>query len=554
MANDVSVTISGPLPLKPIGVDITFAVNTVPTCLIAMDATQSTILQDPDSYKRKGLITVTLNVKGNSVQFLGYFDGLSASQSVGGISYTAVLKGQAQLLLETDTLVPGLSPYGQNPFKTFDTTALNSGSDPQTSVVNIEIGNTSVDLANSSLAEAYKQLAGISLNYQANGGFDSLILKNNNSGLDAGTLKTILDNPGRQAKLKLALTYFNNLDVSSLDNLKNILSPADMFNAKGLINYYSNGPRMLWENMVDFYGNLGVILIPGNNSIIAVPNNGFITFPHNVPGVGMHSGTTNAAYPADYNAFSYNDNGYVDVGYVALVSNIPMSVDSVVTYGAYQGSYPSLGGTSNSSGASLLILEANPLIFQAADPYFAKDTNNVTAQNTQTGKQSSVAAGGTSIPHTGAITEQVQSNPTAVQTASINNYNTNLQSFGDNYAELKFFQARYGDRMGSISSRFNSNWCPGTVGTLFSRGVGDSNSKTQDGTGIWLDYFVQGVTHRVSLSAPNGGTATTSINFNCGRLGVQTSSVASDKLYNYAYGQVQKAQKAFLADIKATGS
>src|ERR1700678_3567134 len=182
--NDVSVTIEGPLPIKPIGVEMTFGVNAIHVCIIEMDATNSAILQEPDSYKRKGLITVTLTVKTNTVQFVGYFDGLSVSQSVGGISYFAVLKGQAQLLLETDTTIPGLSPYGMNPFAIAQPQTITTANDITEQIVSMQIGLANIQFSNASVAEAYKQLALACLSYQSDGGFAALVASQQKSGLD----------------------------------------------------------------------------------------------------------------------------------------------------------------------------------------------------------------------------------------------------------------------------------------------------------------------------------------------------------------------------------
>jgi len=548
--SDVHVTISGPLPLKPIGVEMTYAVNAVPVCEVLMDPTESTILQDPDSYKRQGLITVTINVKGSTISFVGYFDGISVSQSMGGISYAAILKGQAQLLLEADTVVPGLSPYGMNPFAAYSPAVVNPGSNAQEAVINMKLGEIVINLSQTSFADSYKQLAITCLTYQIQPiSFEKLISNQIDTGLNVTNLKEILSNPGRLAKMQKAIDYLKNLDTTSLAGLTDVFASANIYNAQSLINLYINGSRMLWENMVSFYDVLGAVLIPANNSIIVVPNNGFITFPPIVPGMRQHSTITNAAYPADYNSFNYNDKGYVDVGYVALIANQQITAGQTATYPAFQGGYPSKSNDSVSAGAAVVILDANPIVYQAADSYF---NSTLALQNAQS-LTANVSSSTTGMGKIGAgnIGTIPASNPSSVEQKSKTDYYQNLSAFGDNYAQLKFLQLRYGDRMGSITSRFNPNWCPGTVGQLFSRGVGDSGTSTQGGAGIFLNFMVQSITHSISLSPPNGGTATTNISFNCGRLGVNSFSIPNDPLYNYGYSQVQTAQAAFLKDVGA---
>lgn len=98
---------------------------------------------------------------------------------------------------------------------------------------------------------------------------------------------------------------------------------------------------------------------------------------------------------------------------------------------------------------------------------------------------------------------------------------------------------KYDDRSGSISSVFNNNWAPGMVGTLYTREPG-----------TWLDYFVTDVNHSFSLSAPNGGSATTNIAYKGGRVGT-TSDVGLDELtlYGYDYKEATVYGNKFLADI-----
>ena len=108
----------------------------------------------------------------------------------------------------------------------------------------------------------------------------------------------------------------------------------------------------------------------------------------------------------------------------------------------------------------------------------------------------------------------------------------------DNYAEQKFLQVRYGDRQGSMTLSFNPNWVPGASGTLFIRS-----------TEMFLEFYVTSVTHRVDLSPPANGSAITTINFNCGRMGKQTIGVSKDEFLGYDGKKEKDFQKKFIADI-----
>ena len=199
----------------------------------------------------------------------------------------------------------------------------------------------------------------------------------------------------------------------------------------------------------------------------------------------------------------------------------------------YQGGYPPAGAPSASPGAGVLVLDANPLLFMTSCNTGSPVTYVSGANSNTPQKTTNISAKGVITD----ITTQV-STPSDARDAAINQRTAAVRSFGDNYAQLMFYKARYTDRVGSITLEYSPNWCPGTVGTLYTRKPG-----------VFLDYFVQRVRHRISLSAPNQGTAITTVEFNCGRLGNNNVSVAEDPLYKYGYSGAQKIQSAFVGDI-----
>jgi hypothetical protein len=107
----------------------------------------------------------------------------------------------------------------------------------------------------------------------------------------------------------------------------------------------------------------------------------------------------------------------------------------------------------------------------------------------------------------------------------------------DNYAETKMYQAKYIDRQGTITMDFNPNWVPGTGGSLFIRE-----------TGMTLAFHVTNVTHRIDVSAPNTGSAITTVSFNCGRLGASPPGTDSDVFLGYNLGKEEGVQSAFIGD------
>ena len=84
----------------------------------------------------------------------------------------------------------------------------------------------------------------------------------------------------------------------------------------------------------------------------------------------------------------------------------------------------------------------------------------------------------------------------------------NRKQFVKDWAELRYYQLKYSDRLGSYSRVFNPNVAPGCVGSIYLREPG-----------AFIDHFVTQVVHEIHLHAPSGGTAMTQVSFNCGRLG-----------------------------------
>ena len=130
-----------------------------------------------------------------------------------------------------------------------------------------------------------------------------------------------------------------------------------------------------------------------------------------------------------------------------------------------------------------------------------------------------------------------------VSQAKANNekYKNLIGSALKNYAETKFYQARFLDRHGSITMDFNPNWVPGTGGTLYIRE-----------TGLTVAFYVESVTHRIDLSPPANGSAITVVNFSCGRMGKEPRGTTKDEYLGYDLGKEKAIQSAFISDNQQT--
>jgi hypothetical protein len=120
-----------------------------------------------------------------------------------------------------------------------------------------------------------------------------------------------------------------------------------------------------------------------------------------------------------------------------------------------------------------------------------------------------------------------------------------MYKFADQWAQLRYCQLKYTDRMGGIGMLFNPNCSPGAIGTIYLRAPG-----------VYIDYFVTEVSHEIRLGVPDHGSATTNIGFNCGRMGMYQSAPLStglpklDLFDGFDATKSAKVAAAFVKDIQ----
>lgn len=533
---DVKITFSQ--AAAPLGLTISYGVNTIPVCLVDLDPTISnSLLENPDAAKRKVECTITGEVTTNrglpgektqQIKFVGLFDGVSINQTMGSLDYKAVIKSKWQTLIEANTKTPGLHPLGQNVFKRVRALEVDGSSDEETAfkgLVHID------DDPGANIVDYYASILKGMLQIQADGG-NGLFGQEGEGATNLAIKEVIQSGNYKQAAQKALDLVQGGLDVSALSGTVTKMSSAYLNQGLSIIDMFLHGPENVWENMLAFYDALGACLVVGNNKCFVVPANSFIKPQHTVPGPGQDSDKPNTAYPANYNQWSYNDNGYRGVGYVVVLNdiantnkNLHQNVPSVD-----MGMFPKTAEAGGDFGTAVLIVRRNPFMFMGMghgyNPEKGKDAR--TTQGKYPGKEG--------IKNSKS---QVNVQKEYEKEADTNPIVTDRDVF-DNYAEIKLYQARYGDRIGSITMEFDPNWVPGTSGTLYTRYPG-----------IFLDFFVTNVTHKIALTPPNGGTAVTVISFSCARLGSDPVGVDEDKFFGYNQGKMQGVQQSFIGDISA---
>jgi hypothetical protein len=560
MKSDVKLSVT-PLPgVTPIGVSINFSVGAIPVCtvdfapapegVIKIDGSASGILSSPDTYKRKEEITVDIDVTSHSGQdkttnhtftWSGLLDGINLSNNVGSNTYQAVLKGRAQSLLELTTLTPGLTPSSVNIYKNPYYSILGASGDDDETVEkawsSFEVSGE-LDFGESPLKFYLSLMKLIVKNQQ--GGYQNY-LGNETMTNSEQALEQLFNEERYQRALTKAQALLETIDTSAVDGgtLAQITTSYPNASAK-VKDYFFSGPNVLLENLMNFLGFLGLTMVFGDEKIFIVPERSFIKQSHPAPGKKQESTTPNAAYPADYNGYTYNDNGYRDVMAVILSNEMPIGGTQLIDlpYDAgLVGFYKDKNELTQASG--VLVIPEHPfsMFYNNNDNNFhdsheLKDTADSPGQAYHPeSKKYEDAVGDPNEKQSERATDKKQKYADILKEGEALN----------NYAEIKFYQARYGDRRGSITMSFNSNWAPGASGTLYVRE-----------TGFSLDFWVESITHRVDMTPPAGGSAITIINFCCGRMGTTPVGVTSDNFTGYDGGKETEFISNFISDIGAS--
>jgi len=556
----VKLTVS-PLPgVTPIGVTINYSVGNIPTCVIDIAPAPSdevkidklpgaeSILSKLDSYKRKDDITVDIEVGTHvgpssskdpvkhKLQFAGMLDGISLANSVGSTSYQAIVKGHAQTLLEVTITMPGLYPTSENiykiPFNSTMFTAPTSGGGTVSAWHSAAVCQ-GIDFKASPIEFYTKFLIGM-LKRQLSG-WEQFIGGSQASQSRIRTpMEKILKDKVYTVAVEKAVKILEGVDLSSVTGgyLSKLAMNNNLISSYTKDFFFSSSPVLL-ENYLNYLNQLGCTLVFGQSKSFVVPINSFIEQEHTPPEKRRMQDKPNMAYPADYNGYVYNDNGYRDVATV-LLSNVgyyggTLASQSTTTWGPYVGSY---------TDEEHIISKASGVLIMHAHPFMAfSDAGANKPEANQKGKAACDA--GSMYEDKEQITDVENSEdlPQGEKKAVEDNRKP-FKDMLDNYAEQKFLQVRYGDRQGSMTLSFNPNWVPGASGTLFIRS-----------TEMFLEFYVTSVTHRVDLSPPANGSAITTINFNCGRMGKQTIGVSKDEFLGYDGKKEKDFQKKFIADI-----
>ena len=537
MRTEIEVEVTGASYLNAAaisGITIVYGINMIPIAKVTLNAPyiQSADGKDficnPDKYKKRdNPVTFKVNGKSGCLTFTGFFDGMSVNQTVGGIEYSAIFKSQFQRLLEIYPKFLGIMPSSFNPFKSVEALKIVHGN-PNLQYTNIKVGAATVKTDvpfGDFLVNLFRTLIDTHLNYAEQTqrtGPKSIIslIKERNYQDNAAEAKKLVEN---------IVTTF----------VKANRIPAGQC-AAALVNMiFGDTPQHLWQLLLECMEFLGCAILVGDKSLFLVPKANFLKGADvDVPDPKEEPADPNVAFPADYNNFNVNDNGYANIRacFIAVTDKSTMTNRSYnPSIMNYMGVYPPEGGDPEipEDGASGILVE--PMEDKLLNGLMYGFTSNDEIQARLAGND---AYADYELPDVKAVTSALNT------TAKTQKELLFLQrQILDQFAKIKFLQEKYTGRTGSFTSVFNPYWVPATTGTLYTRFPG-----------LFYNFYVNSVVHNISMTS-GSGTAITTVSFDSVRSSGNAANVpgvSKVELYNYGKKEMTNLQDAWIADIGGT--
>lgn len=523
MKAHLEITLSGSaIPtFDPVGATVRYGLNMIPFAVVDLTAAHLALLCDFDKYRRTSA-TLRINTINGCIVFNGLIDGLSPSQSPGAIQAQMVIKHSFQLLNEVYPRIPGFHPTSLDVLKR---TAVINGDD-----LDSDTGMATTIQISSALAVGDKN-GGVRANLLQFflAAWVATVKAQISLKLFSGVRQELGDlaqvaNAFVKVKYPIALGLLNNIVTTYTDGLA--INGSDAVVNNFVLSEIIHNSGSLWEGMLRNLNSMGAGIVIGNNKAYFIPESGFLNFPHSSNiGKRVSSSQPNTAFPSDYNGYSFNDSGYKDVAAVYVVADencTQLNVGLTSSIGHYTDPN-ARGGILAISLPQFVALGLDWSVLQNNTPMWKGVRDRVV--------------------NTGPVADYNNIAKAYHETAAQKNQDwadTIRQKFSDNWAQLKYCQQKYSDRTGSINCIFNPNWAPGAIGSLYTRSPGTI-----------ISFFVTDITHRFNMSPPNAGEATTSVQFNCGRVGQTVESSGLDKLelYDFDYTKSFSFANDFISDI-----
>jgi hypothetical protein len=508
--------------LRPSGVTINYGVNMVPYMALDLTPADMRLMCDFESRRRKD-VSVTVQTTRGCIKFDGLIDGLSFFQNVGNIQLQLIIKSPFQILLETFPRLPGFHPCSLDIFKRVETLNFNFQDDGPNYLDSITIGSTTISADKTALrfvVEAAKAFVKLQK--------DIDIVSTVNADV-SGIIQIAHDfatgTPNNPGQLDRAAAALDRITTKYTDQME--INAGDRAIYKQILSELVNSTGSIMEFLINTLANFGCVLVIGNNAIYTIPEVGFLQSDHKdiiAIGAGRNSEEVNVAYPDQFDNITFNDNGYKDIKACYIISDENVSLLSE-RFTADLGWFIDERATSG----GVLTLALPHFLSYGVDNMLTQITKDV---------QKSIKEGETNLNRIITVDESYD-NYIQAETAAFTVAKLIQSGFINQWAQLKYLQSKYMDRSGNFSGPFNPRWAPGAIGTLYTRHPG-----------VYIDFWVTSVSHKFQVSAPNIGMATTTVGFNCGRLGRSPQGEGIDRIELFNFDGL--ASKSFAIDFIAS--
>lgn len=507
----VNVRVSG-LEAPKSSIDISYGINTIPTARIQIDPTRAKSFVASIEQNKRSDINISVGSELGNLKFEGLLEGISLSQNPGDLNCDVYVKSKFQRLVEVYPKLPGVNPNSVDIFRRTELLKLDLDGNTYGQMV---MNSVKID-PRKNVIDFIKELLLKMLELQND---PARNLQSDYAELTKFT--KLLEGVSYKKNAQAAKDLISQIDTSATsgcvaDATQNVLS---------LIRPYLFSSGSLWDTLLQSLDELQCCIVIGNRKAFIVPQNNFIKGQATKPGFGQKQGNIpNFAPPATFNNFVFDTSTYKDIGKVYLVAN------SVTAGQTNANTYTQIGyyedPQAQASGVFVDILPS--YVFLPVTDIALKSGVNKRMQE----RNANIAKAKTAEEIEREIRKHQREANAEIRKAQ--------EQFGDKMAEITYYKHKYTDKSGSFGMEFNPNWVPGTTGTLYTRHPG-----------FFIDFYVTNVTHRISLSAPNNGTAITMVSFIAGRTGVDgnIAGVDSDPFFNYNQGKMKSVQSAFISDI-----
>ena len=521
--------------LVPSGVVLRYGLNAIPTALLELTPDDLDLTCNIEHWRRAPVRVEVHSVHG-CITFRGLIDGISVSQSVGDMRMQLVLKHPMQLLNEINPKLLGYHPAGVDFTRRVE-------------ALKMEVQNSAILTLRYAIGNEIQINLGAPLFDGILGVLKAMVrsqlqwkLTQARTGPSAEAAVKAAE-AIRETHLKIAETLLNSIDTSFV---KTNLSLSDFFTLNYVLETICETRSNIFDVLLTLLETVGCGLVIGNRKAFIVPNSGFLQQPHKAEiNFREVSKTPNVFYPSQYNNVSFNDNGYRDISGVYLMSDDRNVLDvdgffqdtkSGGTGGVIGEVMPYVISFNNAALRAAGISEVSAGLSDSSRPNSASTpTTTATAENAQHQEVQAVAD-----------REQQATNEQLKKKNEVEQRNRDAMfKFADDWAQLRYYQLKYTDRMGGIGLLFNPNCAPGAVGSVYLRAPG-----------VYIDFFVTDIVHEIRMGVPDSAQATTHVGFNCGRMGAyKTAPLSSglEKLNLFDGFDAERSAKvaaAFVKDIQ----